>query len=107
MNDQLYKDIKKNEKEVITTAAKWVPREGSKFSWLFTLLMENWTRRYTPYLFPHAVNGSNFLEEIRQHIELTETTLYKLPQHHYYQIVWCIPCNGLINSRKTTSDDYL
>jgi hypothetical protein len=51
MNDQLYKDMKKSEKEVITTAAKWVPREGSKFSWLFTLLMENWTKRYTPYLF--------------------------------------------------------
>ena len=51
MNDQLYKDMKKFENEVITTAAKWVPREGSKFSWLFTLLMENWTKRYCPYIF--------------------------------------------------------
>jgi hypothetical protein len=51
MNDQLHKDMKKCGNEVITTAAKWVPREGSKFSWLFDLLMENWTKRYCPYIF--------------------------------------------------------
>lgn len=51
MNDQLYKDMKKSEKGYISTAAKWVPREGSKLSWLFDLLMENWTKRYCPYIF--------------------------------------------------------
>jgi hypothetical protein len=50
MNDQLYKDMKCGDNN-ISTAAKWVPREGSKFTWLFDLLMENWTNRYTPYLF--------------------------------------------------------
>jgi hypothetical protein len=54
MNNQIYKDMKKSEKKAISTAAKWVPREGSKFSWLFTLLMENWTRRYSPYIFSTA-----------------------------------------------------
>jgi hypothetical protein len=62
MNDQLYKDMKKCENEVITTAAKWVPREGSKFSWLFTLLMENWTKRYCPYIFSTAKTSEQMIK---------------------------------------------
>lgn len=55
MNDQLYLDIKSaEEKKPITTVAKWVPREGTKFSWLFDQLLENWTLRYHPYLFRTA-----------------------------------------------------
>jgi hypothetical protein len=62
MNDQLYKDMKKGEKDVISTAAKWVPREGSKFSWLFDLLMENWTRRYCPYIFYTATTPEKMIK---------------------------------------------
>lgn len=52
MNDRLYLDMKKAENnEPISNAAKWVPREGSKFTWLFNLLLDNWTLRYHPYLF--------------------------------------------------------
>lgn len=55
MNDQLYLDMKMAENnEPISIAAKWVPREGSKFTWLFDLLMENWTLRYHPFLFRTA-----------------------------------------------------
>lgn len=55
MNNQLSSDMKKAENnEPISTAAKWIPREGSKFTWLFDLLLENWMLRYHPYLFRTA-----------------------------------------------------
>jgi hypothetical protein len=55
MNDHLYLDMKKTENnEPISTVAKWVPREGSKFTWLFDLLLENWTLRHHSYLFRTA-----------------------------------------------------
>jgi hypothetical protein len=57
MNDQLNSDMKKCEETPISTAAKWVPREGSKFTWLFELLLENWTLRYHPYLFRTVKNA--------------------------------------------------
>jgi len=62
MNDQLNLDMKKDEEIPISTVAKWVPREGSKFTWLFDLLMENWTLQYHPYLFRTAKSPEQIIK---------------------------------------------
>ena len=41
INKQLIKDYECDDKSKISLCAKWVPREGSKYSWLFKMLAED------------------------------------------------------------------
>ena len=46
MNQQLYRDFVTDSNVTISWIAKWIPREKSKFSWLYECLVKNWKENY-------------------------------------------------------------
>ena len=62
MNEQLHIDLLcKNKGEKISNAAKWVPREKSKFFWIFDKLAEDWSILHSPYLFRSPKTADQFV----------------------------------------------
>jgi hypothetical protein len=62
MNEQLSIDlISLNKGEKISNAAKWVPREKSKFFWIFDKLAEDWAIVHSPYLFRSPKTAQQFV----------------------------------------------
>jgi hypothetical protein len=59
INSQLYMDKLKlalshtKQNVQLSNVAKWIPRENSKYAWLFHALAFNWASIYTPYLVSH------------------------------------------------------
>ena len=56
-NHCLRKDVNSNKPSLL---AKWLPREGSKYNWLFKLLARNY---FTEYLESAKIKGSNDIKE--------------------------------------------
>lgn len=56
LNDQLDADSACAESNIraISHASKWIPRETSRFRWLFYLLAVDWTDRHKPYYYLYA-----------------------------------------------------
>lgn len=59
MNETLYDttdDVKSIKNMGISLAAKWVPRENSKYGWLFKKILHEWSWRSWPYILksPHT-----------------------------------------------------
>jgi len=50
INKQLYDDLNNKTKQK-SLVAKWIPREKSKYGWLFCELAIHWAKKHTPYLF--------------------------------------------------------
>lgn len=50
INKQLYNDLNNKTKQK-SLVAKWIPREKSKYGWLFCELAIHWAKKHTPYLF--------------------------------------------------------
>lgn len=92
MNSALHYDHILSKKDgKISNIAKWIPRETSKYAWLFERLAHHWTKTYTPYLFSRlsncdpnahvrAINKSRQLYrkvfvELSKRLELIETKM--------------------------------
>jgi hypothetical protein len=53
INNQLYDDFSLNKSgsnNYCSLVAKWIPREKTKFQWLFYELVVDWAKKYHPYL---------------------------------------------------------
>ena len=46
MNTQLYNDITDTDQNNLSLIAKWIPREKSKFGWLYESLVKNWNQKF-------------------------------------------------------------
>jgi len=49
-----------NQNMGISLAAKWVPREGSKYGWLFTKIVYEWSWRVYPYILRSATTDCQY-----------------------------------------------
>lgn len=56
LNDQLNADsvVADSNIRAISHVSKWIPRENSRFRWLFYLLAVDWTVRHKPYYYRYA-----------------------------------------------------
>ena len=63
MNKQLYQDfIKMNDPNYkISTVAKWVPRENTKFGWVFYKLVLHWFTSYEPLFLSTPKNEEQYI----------------------------------------------
>lgn len=55
-----YYDGKYQMRKYISYVAKWVPRENTKFDWVFDKLALDWAHRITPYYFAGGVGVGSF-----------------------------------------------
>jgi hemerythrin-like domain-containing protein len=60
MNNQLF--IDSTTELSISNVAKWIPREKSKFSWLFDLLLENWVQKHIPHIFKYVKTNDQMIK---------------------------------------------
>jgi hypothetical protein len=54
MNKQIYRDDQSKTPGAISYAAKWVPREKSKYNWLFDKMVLDWSHTHYPYIIRYA-----------------------------------------------------
>ena len=66
MNKQLYQDfIKMNDPNYkISTVAKWVPRENTKFGWVFYKLVLHWFTSYEPLFLSTPKNEEQYIRAL-------------------------------------------
>tara|TARA_B100001057_G_C22868105_1_gene957513 strand:- start:4941 stop:6626 length:1686 start_codon:yes stop_codon:yes gene_type:complete len=70
-NAQLHKDLETYKHSVnrksnihISNVAKHIPRENSKFSWLFEKMAIQWCEKYTPYILNTAISENSYTKAI-------------------------------------------
>ena len=111
MNQQLYRDVILHSKNPTTTTttttnppiswiAKWIPREKSKFAWLYECLVKNWTENFEKtYKNPYK-NYRKILTSLNQVLDTTQikqcentpnqihyhnvSLVTKYKNHHYF-----------------------
>jgi hypothetical protein len=55
---------KPNPRDIISLAVKWVPRENSKFGWIYEKMVIQWTKSFTPKILETAKTETQYLRAI-------------------------------------------
>lgn len=55
---------KPNARDYLSFAAKWVPRENSKFGWIYEKMVIQWTKSFTPKILETAITPSQYARAI-------------------------------------------
>jgi hypothetical protein len=61
LNQELYNDYCKSSDAKISLACKWVPREGSRFSWLFEKMALQWVSKLYPRIARYSTSTKCFM----------------------------------------------
>jgi len=61
LNQELYNDYCKSPDAKISLACKWVPREGSRFSWLFEKMALQWVSKLYPRIARYSTSTKCFM----------------------------------------------
>ena len=61
LNQELYNDYCKSSAAKISLACKWVPREGSRFSWLFEKIALQWVSKTHPRIARYGTSSKCFM----------------------------------------------
>jgi hypothetical protein len=98
MNKQLFRDwnifslscdntgreegIIRDYRNILSFVAKWIPRENTKFEWLFEKLAVHWAQMVTPYLFKNKLlsysQNDALLKKCKMNYRIVFSTLNKL-----------------------------
>jgi hypothetical protein len=55
---------KPNARDYLSLAAKWVPRENSKFGWVYEKMVIQWAKSFTPKILDTAITASQYSRAI-------------------------------------------